>query len=67
MTLEAFINQNPILFAIILAWSLLWKGLALWRAARRGEKGWFIAVLLINLAGLLEILYLGVFSKLEED
>ena len=43
---------------ILVAWSILWKGLALWRAAHRGEKVWFIVFLLINTAGILEIIYL---------
>ena len=43
---------------IIVVWSLIWKGLALWRAAHRGEKVWFIVFLLINTAGILEIIYL---------
>jgi len=48
---------------LILAWSLVWKGLALWRAAQKGEKVWFVALLVINTVGILEILYLYVFSK----
>lgn len=44
-------------------WSIIWKGLALWKAARLGHKGWFIGLLVINTAGILEILYLYVFSK----
>lgn len=40
------------------AWSMIWTGLALWYAAKRGEKWWFIAFLLIHTAGILEILYL---------
>ncbi|MFZ1484288.1 MAG: DUF5652 family protein [Candidatus Saccharimonadales bacterium] len=44
-------------------WSLVWKGLALWRAAQHKDKGWFIALLVINTLGLLEIFYLFVFSK----
>ncbi len=51
---------------IILAgviWTVPWKGWALWRAARRNEKGWFIALLLINTLALLDILYIFVFSK----
>ncbi len=52
-----------ILFVALLVWSFVWKGMALWRAAREGSKGWFIALLLINTAGILEIFYLYVFSK----
>ena len=43
---------------LIVLWSLAWKGLALWRAAKRGDMWWFIAFLLINTAGILEIVYL---------
>jgi hypothetical protein len=49
-----------VLLAVL--WSLLWKGLALWRAAKRGDMWWFIAFLLINTLGILEIIYLFVVS-----
>lgn len=39
-------------------WSVLWTGLALWHAAQRKEKGWFVFFLLVHTAGLAEILYL---------
>ena len=52
-----------LLVAVVLVWSLVWKGLALWRAAREGSKPWFIVLLIINTVGILEILYLYVFSK----
>lgn len=44
-------------------WSLLWKGWALWKAAKHDDKTWFIALLIINTLGLLEIFYIFVFSK----
>ena len=47
---------------LVVAWSLLWKGLALWRAAKRGDTWWFIAFLIINTAGILEIIYLFVIT-----
>ncbi len=46
-----------------LVWTLVWKGWALWLAARRGETPWFIALLLINTVGLLEIFYIFVVAK----
>ena len=49
-------------FLLIMAWSLLWKGLALWRAAKRGDMWWFIAFLFINTMGILEIIYLFVIT-----
>jgi len=44
-------------------WSVIWKGLALWKAAQRGSKIWFVALLVVNTVGVLEILYLYVFTK----
>lgn len=54
------------LFLPLLIWSVAWKGLALWHAARRGEKYWFIALLIVNTVGILEILYLYAFGGKEE-
>jgi len=48
----------PLFFIPLLVWSAVWTGLALWNAARRGEKLWFIIFLLVHTAGILEILYL---------
>jgi len=39
-------------------WTLVLKGFALWHSARGGQKGWFIALLVINTLGILEIIYL---------
>ena len=52
-----------LIFLVLAIWSLIWKGMALWKAARLGEQGWFIALLVINTLGILEILYLYVFSR----
>jgi methionyl-tRNA synthetase len=52
-----------VLLAVILVWSIVWKGLALWRAARTGSKPWFIVLLIVNTVGILEILYLYIFSR----
>ncbi len=39
-------------------WSVIWTGLALWHAARRKEKWWFVFFLLVHTLGIIEILYL---------
>ena len=52
-----------IILVIILIWSLIWKGFALWRAARNNSIVWFVVLLVVNTIGILEILYLFVFSK----
>ena len=51
------------LLAILLIVEIALKGYALWYAARRSEKWWFIAILIINTAGILEIVYLVFFVK----
>lgn len=48
---------------IIVLWTLAWKGWALWIAARQREKYWFIALLVLNTVGILEIAYIFFFSK----
>lgn len=48
---------------LALLWSLPWKGVALWKAARNQDKIWYIVLFLINTLAILEILYIFVFSK----
>ncbi|OGK28737.1 hypothetical protein A3D06_01360 [Candidatus Roizmanbacteria bacterium RIFCSPHIGHO2_02_FULL_40_9] len=69
-----FITQNPplslqegIILFIIFTWSIAWKGLALWHAAHNREKIWFVVILIANTAGILEILYLFIFSTSKLD
>ena len=50
---------------ILVLWSVLWKGLALWHSARRGEWVWFLILLVVNTLGILEIIYLFVVAKLK--
>lgn len=53
----------PAIFYILTVWSLLWKGVALWRASKSGQRNWFIAMLILNTMGILEIVYLFRFAK----
>ena len=55
--LNAFL-QNPYLIITLVIWELIWKGLALWKSAQKGQKYWFIALLIVNSIGLLPIIYL---------
>jgi len=57
------LGLGTFIFAILIVWSVIWKGLALWKAARLGSKPWFVVLLIVNTLGLLEILYLYVFSR----
>jgi hypothetical protein len=52
-----------VLWILALLWSLPWKGVALWKAARNHEKGWFVALLILQTVGILEILYIFLFQR----
>lgn len=52
------------LMAVISIWTLVWKGLALWKASQKKSVPWFIILLIFNTIGILEILYIFVFSKM---
>ncbi|HLD37008.1 MAG TPA: DUF5652 family protein [Candidatus Nanoarchaeia archaeon] len=52
-----------IILAVALAWSLVWKGIALWVAAKKNHLAWFIVLLIVSTVGILEILYVYIFSK----
>jgi hypothetical protein len=51
------------LIALLILWTLPWKGVALWKAARNKSIAWFVLIFVINTLGLLEIIYIFFFSK----
>jgi len=55
-----------LLVTLVGLWSLTWKGFALWKAAKKNSIPWFIILLAVNTMGILEILYIFVFSKMGE-
>lgn len=64
---ELFFGMSNLILFLIMAWSLPWKGVALWKAAKNHHKGWFIALLVINTLAILEIIYIFYFSKKQES
>ena len=52
-----------VVFPILIVWSVVWKGIALWRATRNNSLAWYIVMLILNTAGILEIIYIFAFSK----
>lgn len=56
---------SPWLLGIILIWSLAWKLGAMWKAARKKSIIWFVILGVVNTVGILEILYIFIFSKLD--
>ena len=51
-------GTNSWLLAAVVVWTLPWKGVALWKAARLSHKKWFIALLILNTFAILEIIYI---------
>lgn len=62
-TIGSWLANNAWLLVLLLAWSITWKGLALWKAARNQDKVWYVVLLVVNTLGLLEILYVFYFGK----
>ena len=57
----------PIIIIILVVWSFVWKGMALWKSARQNDKAWFIILFIVNTAGILEMLYIFVFGNNKRD
>lgn len=60
---SSFSGDIVVLFVVFMLWSLIWKGMSLWKAAQNRSKPWFIVLLIINTLGILDILYIYVFGK----
>lgn len=58
------ISIFSVLFFLAILWTVAIKGYALWHAAKRNEKWWFIALLVVNTFGILEIAYLIFVAKI---
>ncbi len=52
-----------IIFVALIFWGLVWKGAALWVAAKRNDKFWFVVILVTNTLGVIEIIYLLFIAK----
>jgi methionyl-tRNA synthetase len=53
----------PLVVLLLLAWTLPWKGVALWRAAGNRHLAWFVCIFIFNTLAILEIIYIFGFSK----
>lgn len=58
-----FLVKNVWGLLIIAIWSLFWKCYSLWIASKNDQKKWFMALLVFNTLGILEIIYVFYFAK----
>ncbi|MEK7572417.1 MAG: DUF5652 family protein [Patescibacteria group bacterium] len=61
--MSPFINDNPIILLILVLWTLPWKIYALWLAVKNNHKGWFVALVILNTFGIVEIIYIFAVAK----
>ncbi|HCR11632.1 MAG TPA: hypothetical protein DIU47_04520 [Candidatus Pacebacteria bacterium] len=50
-------------FLPLILLDLILRGVALWRAAKAGQQWWFIALLVVNSAGILPLIYLLLYRE----
>ncbi len=62
-----FSSGMRVLLAVLIIWSLVWKGIALWKAARNSHTAWYVVMLIVNTVGILEIIYILGFSKKKHE
>jgi hypothetical protein len=61
--LSSMPNWMTLLVLLSMAWTIPWKGVALWKSARNKHLAWFIVMLIVNTLAILEIIYIFGFSK----
>lgn len=47
-----------ILIIVLAIWTIPWKIYALWTAAKRDQKKWFVVIVILNTMSILEIFYI---------
>lgn len=57
---------NILLLSAMTIWSLAWKGVSCWTAARKEQNWWFIALLLLNTIGVLDMIYLFFVARIQD-
>ncbi len=65
IALSGLTIENKLLFVLLVIWTMIWKGLALWKAGRKNDMLWFVVLFLISTVGILDIIYYYHISKRE--
>jgi hypothetical protein len=56
--MNQYFLDNSIFLLILALWTIPWKIYAVWLAVKRDHKKWFVALLILNTVGILEIFYI---------
>ena len=63
-TFEEYPYLIPLIIIIVI-WDLVWRAIAMWRAAKHDHKIAFAFLLILNTAGIFPIIYLLLYKKKE--
>ncbi|EKD84536.1 MAG: hypothetical protein ACD_38C00204G0002 [uncultured bacterium] len=50
---------------LLILWEIFWKGVGLWKSAKKGDLIWFLAIFLINFFGIIPLFYLWKTKQLD--
>jgi hypothetical protein len=67
MDLNLIVQNNIWWLIVIYSWATAWKAWALWIAAKKDQKVWFLVFIIVSTAGILEIFYIFYFSKQDKN
>lgn len=57
-SLWVYLTNHPWI-ALLMVWTLAWKGFALWKASKNNHLVVFVVLLVLNTVGIAEIIYLA--------
>lgn len=63
LTNEQMTPEISLILGVFVFIELVLKGFALWRAAKKGDKVWYVALLVLNTLGILPLIYLLLTKK----
>ena len=61
--MNQYIIGNWPLILLLAIWTIAWKIYAVWTAVKRDDKKWFVALIILNTLGILEIFYIFYVAK----
>lgn len=67
VNLQGVSQETLTLIYLVLVWTLFWKGMALWKSAKRDQLAWFIVILILNTFGILPLLYVLFFRDKKKE
>jgi hypothetical protein len=63
LSVPAIDGETMLRLLPLIIWSTVWKGIGMWQASKKRHLKWFIAILVLNTAGILPIVYTQFFAK----